>query len=175
MGITALVVPMTLKLPVWIEAEVVIAAWWVIWGMALTLCLYNGWQVTHDFEKPAIASLTFATPADSRDSYGRGWWNGFLWGSSPDLGGADNSVAGCLVLIVLIILLPFIVVFLAEAAVFLAFVLYFMIRGMLAQVANSRLRCRGRLARSFAFGFFWATLYTVPLAGLVWVVHRVHS
>jgi hypothetical protein len=71
--------------------------------------------------------------------------------------------------------LPFLIVFLAEAAVMVAFVLYLLIRGMLAQVANARLRCRGRMVRSFAFGVLWATLYTAPLAGFVWFVHRLHG
>ena len=173
MGITALMVPMALRLPVWIEAEIVVAIWWAIWCGALTLFLYNGWLVTHDFKQP-----TFSTPAPSRDagkdSYNRGWWDGFFWGSFPDFGG-DDAVVGCLALIVLIILLPFLVVFLVEAALFLAFVMYLLIRGMLAQVANSRLKCRGRLARAFGFGVLWATLHTAPLAGLVWLVHRFHG
>src|SRR5262245_36989122 len=55
MGVTALVVPMALKLPAWIEAETVIGVWWAIWCVALTLFLYNGWLVTHDFQKPTFS------------------------------------------------------------------------------------------------------------------------
>jgi hypothetical protein len=175
MGLTALLVPMALKLSTWIKAEIVIAVWWAIWGFALTLFLYNGWLVTHDFQQPTFSSPTSREAAG--DSYSRGWWDGFLWGSFPDfsIGDADNPLLGCLALLVLIIVLPFLLVFLVEAAVLLAFVMYLMIRGMLAQVANSRLRCRGRLGRAVAFGVLWATLYTLPLAGLVWLVHRLHS
>jgi hypothetical protein len=61
MGITALVVPMALHLPAWIDAEVVIAAWWVIWCIALTLFLHRGWLVTHDFEAPTVARSDDAT------------------------------------------------------------------------------------------------------------------
>jgi hypothetical protein len=71
--------------------------------------------------------------------------------------------------------LPFIIVFVVQAALLLAFVMYFLIRGMLAQVANSRPRCRQRLGRSLAFGILWATVYTAPLAGLTWLVHRLHG
>ena len=142
--------------------------------------MYNGWLVTHDFQKPAFSSLTPTKEGESsrgsaKDSYNRGWWDGFFWGSFPDFGGNDNAIVGCLALVVLIILLPFILVFLVEAAIFLAFVMYFMIRGMLAQVANSRRGCGGRLGRSLGFGVLWATLYTAPLAGIVWFVHRLHS
>jgi hypothetical protein len=166
MGLTVLIVPMALKLPTWIKAEIVLAAWWVIWVIALTLFLDNGWLVSHDFPTPKFSGAA----AKHRSS--SGWWDVFFWTSFPDVEGA---IGGCLLLIVLIIILPFLIVFLVEAAVFLAFVMYLLIRGMLAQVANARLRCRGRLGRSFAFGVLWAALYTAPLAGLVWFVHWRHG
>jgi hypothetical protein len=173
MGLTALIVPMALKLPAWVEAEAVVAGWWLIWCVALTGFLYNGWLVTHDFETPTFSKPSLSKPRDERDSYNRGWWDGFFWGGF----GVDDGegVLGCLLLIALIILLPVILVFLVEAAVFVAFVMYLLVRGMLGQVTNSRLRCRGRLARSLGFAVFWSTLYTAPLAGLVWLVHRVHG
>jgi hypothetical protein len=182
MAVTLLVVPMALKptgleLPVWVEAEIIIAVWWAIWCVALTLFLYNGWLVTHDFQKPQFANpvrQAASARESGKDSYERGWWDGFFWGSL-DFGGDDNPIVGCLALLALIILLPFIIVFLAQAAVLLAFVMYLLIRGMLAQVANSRLWCRNRLGRSLGFGVLYATLYTAPLAGLVWFVHRLHS
>ncbi len=176
MAVTALVVPMALKLPVWIEAEVVLAAWWAIWCAALSLFLYKGWLVSHDFQKPAFSyPMTSSSRATTRDGYNRGWWDGFYWLSIPDFDGGEGFIAGCLILIVLIIVLPFLLVFLVEAAVTLAFVMYLLIRGMLAQVANSRHGCRAHLGRSFGFGVLWATLYTAPLAGLVWLVHKLHG
>jgi hypothetical protein len=167
MAITALLVPMVLKLPAWVEAELVVTLWWAIWCVALTLFLYSGWLVTHDFQKPSVASPNLS---HQRDSYSRGWWDGYFWGSFPNIGGGGDDLAGCFLLILLIILMPFILLFLAETALLLAFVLYLLIRGMLAQVVNSRLRCQGRLARSLAFGVLWATVYTAPLAGLVWII-----
>jgi hypothetical protein len=183
MGLTALLVPMALNLPVWVEAEIVLGAWWVIWSTALALFLYNGWLVSHDFRQPHFSSLTpaqkdaGATPSQKdagNDGYHRGWWDGYFTRSLLDIRG-DDAIGGCLELIVLIILLPFIVVFVIEAAVFIVFVMYLLIRGMLAQVANSRLRCRGRPGRSLGFGVLWATVYTAPLAGFVWFVHRLHG
>jgi hypothetical protein len=165
MGVTVLIVPMALKLPTWIKAEVVLAVWWAIWCIALTLFLYNGWLVTHDFQTP-----TFPLTALKYDSNARGSDN-FFWSPFADY----SAILGCLALLGLIVVLPLFLVFLVEAAVFLAFLMYLLIRGMLAQVANSRLRCRGQLGRSFAFGVLWATLYTAPLAGLVWFVHRLHG
>jgi hypothetical protein len=48
---------------------------------------------------------------------------------------------------------------------------YFLVRGMLARVANRRHACRGRPLRALAQGAFWATAYTMPLALGVWAVH----
>jgi hypothetical protein len=55
------------------------------------------------------------------------------------------------------------------------FLLYFLVRGMLARVVNDYHHCRGHLARAFAWAFVWATSYTVPLAAAVWFVHYVHG
>jgi hypothetical protein len=66
--------------------------------------------------------------------------------------------------------------FLIEIAIPLVlFILYCMARGMLAAVVNDRHRCRGRLGPALAWGFLWATVYTAPLAGVVWFVHHVLS
>jgi hypothetical protein len=46
---------------------------------------------------------------------------------------------------------------------------------MLAGVVNDRRHCRGRLGRSVAWGFIWATAYMAPLAAAVWFIHHVHQ
>ena len=101
------------------------------------------------------------------------WWDSFSWGL---LVGDEEAVAyGCLIVIGLVILAG-LVWFLIEVAIPLVlFMLYFVTRGMLAQVVNDRHRCRGRLGRALAWGFVWATLYTAPLAATVWFVHFVHQ
>ena len=54
-------------------------------------------------------------------------------------------------------LVLFILIFLVEAAVALTFVSYFLIRGMLAQVANARgRRAQGRLLPAVGQGVLWA-------------------
>src|ERR1043166_7721274 len=178
MGVTALVVPMALRFPLWIDVEIVIAGWWVIWCIALTLFLYNGWLVTHDFKTPTFSNPLAKKPEEKkRSDYHRGWWDGYWWGSL-DFGGSvegGEAILGCLLLLLLIIAMPFILVFLVEAAVGLTFVCYFLVRGMLAQVANARgRRAQGRLLPSLGQGVLWATVYTAPLAGLVWFVHWLH-
>ena len=155
MAATTLLVPVALKLPTWVEAEIVLACWWAIWCCALSLALYKGWLVSHDFEKPSAPPPKHILP--SLDV--------------PIV--ADIDPVGCLIGILLVLLLPFIVAFVLEAAFALVFVVYFLVRGMLAQVANDRKGCNNRLALSVAYGLLWATIFTAPLAGLVWWVHRL--
>ena len=56
----------------------------------------------------------------------------------------------------------------------LAFVAYFLIRGMLARITNDQHGCQGNLVRATLWGSLWATAYTLPFALLVWLVHFVH-
>jgi len=52
-----------------------------------------------------------------------------------------------------------------------AFALYWLTRGMLAQVTNSHRRCEGKFIKSLAWGALWATVYNAPLALAVWGIH----
>jgi len=45
---------------------------------------------------------------------------------------------------------------------------------MLARAVHGRQACRGDLSRSFAVALAWATLYTAPVAGAVWLDHALH-
>ncbi|HZP82104.1 MAG TPA: hypothetical protein VFB21_10725 [Chthonomonadaceae bacterium] len=54
-----------------------------------------------------------------------------------------------------------------------AFLLYWLIRRMLSRAVNDKRDCQGRLLRSLSWGAFWASLYTAPLALLVWALHLV--
>jgi hypothetical protein len=44
---------------------------------------------------------------------------------------------------------------------------------MLARVANDRHGCEGDVPRALAWGGLWAAVYTAPIAGVVWVLHRL--
>ena len=81
---------------------------------------------------------------------------------SVDFGGAS-------VLVVFLIALWFLI----EVAIPLVLFLLYLVTGggMLSQVINDRHHCKGRLIRALAWALVWATLYTVPLAGIVWYVH----
>ena len=169
--VTAVLIPMTLRLPMWIDFEIVVAVWWAIWLIVLACLLYNGHRVSDDHQmgQPrnwfSIGSTARTAPVDA----GRAWWDGFFWGSCVCDGEGAAILIGLLLLVVLIWLL-------FEIAIpLLLFLLYFVVRGMLARVINDRHRCRGRLPRSIGWALLWATVYTAPLAGAVWFVHFVHQ
>jgi hypothetical protein len=107
-------------------------------------------------------------------SYNSGWWNGFVSGSL--LSQDDSPLAGCMAILLLIVLLPWIIWFVVEVAIpGLAFILYFVIRGMLAHVVNDRHRCHRHFGRSMGWGVMWATVYMGPLMLAVWGVKWLAS
>jgi hypothetical protein len=101
-----------------------------------------------------------------------GWGN---WWSVGDLGSGD--LEGCLWVVGILLAICSIVVLawlLVEIIVpLLAFLFYAMIRGMLARVANDDHGCTSRTGKAAFWGGFWATIYTAPLALLVWAVHLI--
>jgi hypothetical protein len=175
-ALTAVLIPMALRLPRWVEFEIVLALWWVIWLAVLTRLLYTGQRVAddHQLREPRNwFSSSRSEQKEQRNNSDGGWWDGFFWDSF--LGDAERIAVGCLVVIGLI-LLAGLVWFLIEVAIPLVlFVLYFVTRGMLAQVVNDRHHCRGHLGRAISWGFVWATAYTVPLGAGVWFVHYAHQ
>jgi hypothetical protein len=69
------------------------------------------------------------------------------------------------------LLAAFLLVELVLPAVF--FAAYLAVRGGIARVANDDHDCAGALGRSAAWGTLWATLYALPLAAVLWVVHAI--
>ncbi len=178
---TALLIPGVLRLPLWIDFEIVLGIWWLAWLILLTALLHRGQRVADDHQlgeprnwlKALRGEPKPKDPLDiRRKESSSGWWDDFWW-----IGPGDGE--GCLVLlgIILAVIVAFFALwFLIEIAVpVVLFLLYSVARGMLAAVLNDRHRCRGRLGRALAWGLVWATVYTVPLAGVVWFVHYLLS
>jgi hypothetical protein len=199
--LTGLLIPTALKLPLWIEFEIVLATWWFVWLVVLSYLLHTGQRVAddHQLEPPrnwftlAKAAQQSSTTAPSEGDTGNpnkqgkkrtpqqrtnsssnsGWWDGFFWGSLVVDG--EAVAIGCLIVIGLV-LMAGLVWFLVEIAIPLVlFLLYFVARGMLAHVVNDRHRCKGSLVRAFVWALVWATVYTAPLVGVVWFIHNVQS
>ncbi len=185
--VAALLIPAVVRLPLWIDFEIVLAIWWLGWLVTLTVLLYRGQRVTDDHQigQPrnwlgALKGDLVGTPPKEKDTVdirkkesGSGW----SWLQFGDIGPVDGE--GCAIILGIIVALVvsfFLLWFLIEIAIpVVVFLLYAMARNMLAAVVNDRHRCRDNLGRALTWGLAWATLYTAPLAGLVWFVHYVLS
>jgi hypothetical protein len=170
LAMTGLLIPVVLRLPIWIDFEIVLVVWWTIWLGALTSLLYTGSRLSDDHRLHEPRNwLASSRPKERSTSSADGW--GSWWPVVGDAEGCAYVFAFLLALIALAALTWFLI----EVAVpLVVFLLYFVTRGMLSHVVNDRHRCRGRFARSLAWGLLWATVYTVPLAGTVWFVHEAY-
>jgi hypothetical protein len=161
-----LLIPFAVRQQPWIDAELVCAAWWLIWIVGLSILLYTGHRVSDDF-RPGEPRNWFAPLFENARNYtpDTSWgWGWYFW---------DGE--GCLVLLgilLAIVLLLGAAWLLVEIALpILGFVIYFLVRGMLGVVVNDRHGCEKSWPRAIAWGTLWATLYTAPLALLVYLVH----
>jgi hypothetical protein len=156
------------RMPPWIRFEIVLGVWWVIWVIALARLLHLGHRLSDDH--------AMAEPRDWFSGlFGRGSGNGGSW-SGPDVFVVGDFEGCAYVLAFLVAVLVAIIGFwfLVEIAIpAIAFILYFLVRGMLARVANDDHGCQGKLGRALAWGGLWATLYIAPLAFLVWLGHVI--
>lgn len=153
-----------LHVPAWVRWEIIVGLWWLVWLVALTRLLYDGVRVSDDHRMGAPRSW-FGTGGPS--------WN-FGPGDIP-LTNAEGCGEGCataLAVVVALIALVAISWLLIEVIIpVLAFLLYLLIRGMLARVVNDFHGCTGNFGRSLRWGATWATAYTAPLAILIWLGH----
>ncbi len=158
--VSALAIPMTLRLPRWLAAEVVMGAWWLIWVGILSHLLYTRTVVADDVQSH-----------QPRGPVGYGVYSG----SSPtwlEPGCWFAGDLGCVGALVVALLLPALVWVVIEVAIpFLALAIFGTIRGMLACVVNDRHHCHRHLGRALGWASLWATAYTVPPAALIWWVH----
>lgn len=154
----ALVFPLTLHLPVWLEVEVVMLAWWAIWTAALSYMLHQGRRISddHRWERPVSRG-------------GNSWLDGGGWDFSMDGEGILGFLAGLLLFILVLLALWLLWEFVLPAVALLG---YMLVRGMVAHVINDPHDCKDNVGRSLTWGVFWATAYTGPLALLVWAIHR---
>jgi hypothetical protein len=166
-----LIIPLARRFPPWIDFEIVLGGWWLVWVIAIAILLYRGSRISdnHVLRGPRdwLAPFRRNRPFENKST---DWWPWLISGT-PD-------VEGCLIVLGIILALVIVLVgiwFLIEILIpALAFVAYFLIRGMLAQVTNDRHRCQGSVIRATLWGSLWATVYTLPFGLLVWLVHLVH-
>lgn len=169
-ALTALLVPMTVRLPLWIDFEIVVAVWWCVWAGILSRMLYLGWRISDD-HRLGQSLAWFSSGERGGRSRSSGGWLSWLDVPTFDLEGCAWVLAIGAALFIAASLIWFVV---EIALPVVAFLLYCVVRGMLAKVLNDEHGCRGNFARALGYGLLWATIYTAPLAGVIWLIHRIH-
>jgi 4-hydroxybenzoate polyprenyltransferase len=166
---SVLIIPLARRFPPWIDFEIVLVGWWLVWVVTLAILLYQGRLISDDHvhrgPRDWLASLRKPWPPEKKSS---DWWPWWIL-SGPE---------GCLIVLGIILALIIILVglwLLIEIVIpALAFVAYVLIRGMLARVTNDKHSCQDSFVRAMLWGSLWATVYILPFGLLVWFVHFVH-
>ncbi len=190
---SAVLLPASLHLPRWLEAELVLGAWWSTVATVLSVLLYRGFRLRNDYvyfapwNRPAKPDGEPAKPGGEPAKPGgepakgasksSGSGCGDLAGCGcGDLGGCGEAGGeGVVVAIVVIVALgaafgaAWVLVELALPMVF--FVMYGLFMRAIGRVANDRHDCQGELSRAMGWGALWATVYVVPLALLTLALH----
>jgi hypothetical protein len=161
-AISAVLVPAAAHLPHWVDFELVLGVWWCVWWIALSWILVNGHWVEDDAALPHKGRhlddpIDLGCAAFLVDET--------LWGS------CCCESLGWIGAVLLALVGVFVLVELVFPAI--AFMLYILVRGMLARVANDNRTCEGKPYLAALWGSIWATTYTAPLAVIVWAVHAL--
>lgn len=166
LGFTAATVPFAFHLPRWVEAELVVAAWWTIWSIVLAVIAYRGAKVADDHRPGSGRVVELTSKGTSKWS---SKWSWIFEGASDPEGCA---LALLILAVVGVALLgAWLVVELVAPAVFI--VAY---RGVVRALAKAHAaNTRGNVVRSTLSGMGWAALGTAPLAVLVAIVHTLFT
>lgn len=187
MVVAAVLLPVKLKLPHWLESELVLGAWWAVLTVTLAVLLHRGSGLADDYHY-RFPHLPAAFDAASKKKRGKGKrrhkrgkrrhegsehaWLEIL---NP-LEWLQTGEAFVVVAVVAVVLLAALVVawFLVEALLPLVFlVVYYLLRRALTRAAADTHDCHRRPARSLLWGAIWSAIYVAPLGLLVWGVHAV--
>lgn len=167
---SAVVLPLGLALPRWVEIELVLASWWLGVVVLTTRLLYRRLRLVED-HRLAVGALSGALKERKPDEPGAKreprWWE--------STGGCDFGVTSCgeglaVVAVLAVALgLAWLLVELVVPVLFFAF--YYFVVKVIGRVARDRHDCEGNLGRSLLWGVSWATLYVAPPALMTWIVH----
>lgn len=172
--VSGVLLPTALKLPRWIETELVLTAWWVVLSAVLSFLLYRGYRLADDWvyfspwDRPASADETKPSTPTAKSAK-----SGLDWGCSDGCSGIDGE--GALVALVvgaaLALLLGAAWVLVEIAAPLVCLVVYALVLRAVGRVARDNHQCQGDLGRAVGWGLGWATLYLLPLAALTGILH----
>ena len=167
---SAVLLPASLHLPRWLEAELVLGAWWSTVATVLAVLLYRGFRLRDDY----VYFAPWNRPAKGGGA-AQGASHASVSGCSDLSGCGDAGGEGIAVVIVVIVALgaafgaAWVLVELALPMAF--FVMYGLFMRAIGRVANDRHNCHGELARAIGWGALWATVYMVPLALFTLALH----
>lgn len=170
LALPALALPAALGLPRWLEAEIVLASWWLVWASALSLLLFRGFRLSHDYVLRAPRS-----PLELGSGSSSGSGCGDIGSGCSDPGCGEGIVVVLLAAVAAVVTLAaaWLLVELVVPALF--FLAYILVRGALARVANDDHGCEHIFFRAVGWGALWATVYVAPLALVVWAVHVLRN
>jgi Flp pilus assembly protein TadB len=170
---SAVLVPASLRLPRWIEEELVLGIWWLVVAGTLATLLHRGFRLRDDYVY--FAPWDRPTRKDGKDNAEKPGPLGTPSGCG-DLSGMDGE--GFVFVLALVVVLgaalgaAWVFVELVMPVLFL--VMYWLFMRAIAQVARDHRECKGELGRSLGWASFWASVYVAPVAALVWIFHMVH-
>lgn len=168
--LAGVLIPVAAKLPKLLEAEIVLAAFWLVWVVALTWLLFRGHKVEDD-------AFWTGVGAKGKKSLLNRWDGcGDVASGCGDLGCIFDEGCGSIVLaVVAFLLLGLAFLLLIELVVpAIALLLLASIGGMFARAVNDNHHCEGRFFLSLLWGAIWSTLYIGPVAGIViWVISQL--
>jgi hypothetical protein len=181
---SAVLLPASVKLPRWIEAELVLGLWWVIVLGTLATLLYRGFRLRDDY----VYFLPWDRPAKAGGAEGERPARGGASGGGSGCSGIDgcNVLDGCsgdgegmlaalVVGAALAVALGAAWVFVELAMPLVFFLMYALLLRAIGRVAKDHHDCAGAPGRSLGWGALWATIYVAPIALVTWLFHAVHA
>ncbi len=161
--LSAILIPVAAHLPRWIEFELVLTFWWMVWFAVSVTLLYQGVGVQDDVSAPHMPSGVTSGCLDADPSCN---------GCVAPIGDGCGEIFGWIFLAIIFwVAIWFIVELMLPA---LAFAIYWIIVRLLGRIVNDRHDCKGSVVRSVFWGFVWATVYTLPLVATVWGFRFLH-
>ncbi len=171
---TGAAVPVALHLPRWVEMEAVLAGWWLIWAVLLTVVARRGAELVDDHElvirlpwSPASKSPLRAARAQAPTKERSTGWSKLLdLLTFPSDLEALVFVVGLAMVLGVALAGAWLVIEVVAPVLFA--VAYFGVVRALRRAAEYR----GSTVRASLAGAGWATAYVAPVALLVWLLHR---
>ncbi len=183
---SAVAVPFSLHLPVWLEVELVVGAWWLIVSVTLIVMLYRGFQLRDDY----VYFLPWNRPKEGAGGGGGGhvtsastgrtkssFLDGCGSGCSPFDGCGSVDGEGALIAIVVVVAAvvalgaAWLFVELAMPLVF--FLMYSLLLRAISRVSRNNRECQGSVLRSVGWGALWAAIYVLPVGLCALVAHAL--